>query len=276
MTDKCIEDLDSEQTKRYEETDLRIMTNNILFTWSADPTERAKYLSKIYHAYLPDILCLQEVDTKWYNYLPELLADSYALVDAYPPTGTSARNNLNPIFYRKDRFDVLEKDCYTTIQEFKSEVTYAVLREKDGSKTYIVYSLHLLVDSLSATAEQQRQNSIRIVLEKIGKLKRKYETEYAFVMGDFNAVESTETYRIITDVMADAKYVAKVRSDKDLNTGHTLGAMPTPVSAGARNYDYIMVNPNAVDVMTHTVVTNRYALDGSDHCPVFVDLVLKG
>lgn len=272
---KFIQDIDSAETARYEGTDLRIMTNNILFTWSAEPTERAKYLSKIYHAYLPDILCLQEVDSDWYDCLPGLIADEYALVDAYPSTGTSSRNNLNPIFYRKDKFEVLEKDCYTTIKEFKSEVTYAVLRDTSNGKIYIVYSLHLLVDSLSTTAEQQRQNSINIVLNKIEELKEKYNTEYVFVMGDFNAVETTGTYKIITDKMSDSKYVAEIRSNTTLNTGHTLGSMPTEVSKGPRNYDYIMVNIDSVRVMTHDIITNQYALDGSDHCPVYVDIILK-
>lgn len=269
------QDIDPDETARYEGTDLRIMTNNILFTWSAEPTERAKYLSKIYHAYLPDILCLQEVDSKWYDCLPGLIADEYALVDAYPPTGTSVRNNLNPIFYRKDKFEVLEKDCYTTIEEFKSEVTYAVLRDTSNGKIYIVYSLHLLVDSLSSTAEQQRQNSINIVLNKIEELKATYNTEYVFVMGDFNAIETTGTYKIITDKMSDSKYIAEIRSNTTLNTGHSLGSMPTEVSSGPRNYDYIIVNSDSTRVMTHDIITSQYALDASDHCPVYIDIILK-
>ncbi len=271
-----LNNLEEELVARYEGTDLRVMTNNILFTWSAAPAERAKYLSKIYHEYLPDILCLQEVNPDWYDLLPQLLEDEYTVVNAYPSGASSVRSNLNPILYRSDRLQLIEKNCYTTIPEhFNSEITYAVFRDKTTDKNIIVYSIHLLVDSLSATAEQSRQASTSRILSKIEELKRTYNTEIVFVMGDFNAVESTGTYKMFTQAMSDAKYVAEVRANTTLNTGHTIGQMPLLVSQGARNYDYIMVNSDAVKVFTHDIITNQYALDGSDHCPVYIDVKYK-
>lgn len=265
-------------TERYAGTDLRLMSNNILMTPNKTPytvAERGRLLAKVYRAYLPDILCLQEADSLWYPYLSENLGDLYSFV-VVAPEGKDWTRNLNPILYRKDLFEVLESDCYKTKDyPFNSEVTWAVLRERANQKVYIIYNIHLLVDSLSPTAELHRQASTEIILNKIRQLKTKYATEYAFVMGDFNAVESTKTYAMFTSEMCDAKYVAEVRSNTTLNTGHTIGSAPEAVSAGARNYDYIMVNGDAVRVMTHDIVTNEFALNGTDHCPVTVDVILK-
>lgn len=260
---------------RYEGTDLRIMTNNILFSASKKHQERGKLLIDIYRDYLPDILSLQEVDPAWYSMLFAELGVVYAIVEAAPRGEYSVVHNLNPIFYRKDRFEVLEKMCYTTIAKFDSEVTYAVLRDKQKGKIYIVYNVHLLVNSLSPTAEIQRRGSVARVTDTIAKLKKKYDTEYAFMMGDFNAVESTESYKMAASYLADSKYIAEIRSNTTRNTGHTIGEMPLLVEQGPRNYDYILVNPDVTRVMTHDIVTTQAALDGSDHCPVYVDVILK-
>ena len=95
------------------------------------------------------------------------------------------------------------------------------------------------------------------------------------MMGDFNAVESTESYKMAASYLADSKYIAEIRANTTLNTGHTIGEMPLLVEQGPGNYDYILVNPDVTRVMTHDIVTTQAALDGSDHCPVYVDVILK-
>jgi len=263
---------------RHEGTTLRLMTNNILTTGTASAEPRVQMLSAIYHTYSPDILALQEVVPNWYNYLPKYLNDEYTLLDV-GPAGKSATYNEDPIYYKTDRFDVLEARCFTTIPFGRDdELTYGVFRDKLNDKIYIVFSLHWLVNSTTypaPVADAYRQESAKVILQTIDELKAKYNTEYAFVMGDFNAIESTQSYKDITVGLDDAKYIAEVRSNTVNNTGHTLGRAPLIASVAPRNYDYILVNGGSTRVLTHDIIKNPYGYMSSDHCPVYVDLILK-
>jgi len=260
---------------RYEGTNLRVMTNNILFHGSNHCGKRYPLLTAIYREYEPDILCLQEMDPVWYSVIPPAIRDIYDVVDTAPMGRISPVENLNPIFYRKERFKVVYKDCYTTIHQQPSEITYAVLWDKQLQKNLIVYSIHLLVDTVSKRAELQRRGSAARILDRVEKLRQKYNTDCVFIMGDFNAIESTESYQMLARDYQDSKYIATVRANTTLNTGHTIGKMPLLVEEGPRNYDYILVNKDVTEVLTHDIITTQEALNGSDHCPVYIDLILK-
>ncbi len=289
---RVADEIDEAVTARYEGTTLRLMTSNVLHTSAAAPDERVKLLDLLYHAYLPDFLCLQEMTPSgnytsyfkgltWYAYLPDRLSDEYAVLDAIPEGGKSIIDNANPILYRKDRFEVLEKKCFSTQEFDDDEITYGIFKDLTNNKIYIVFSIHWLVNTRAesaSVADGYRLASAKIILDTIESLKAKYNTEHAFVLGDFNAVESTASYKHITSdasPLSDAKYVAEVYANTTLNTGHTLGQMPTQVSKGARNYDFILVDTDSTRVMTHTIISNEYALNASDHCPVYVDVILK-
>ena len=267
--------METAKSVRYEGTNIRVMTNNVLFSSTKDCRTRVHLLAGIYRDYQPDILCLQETDPAWYAALPPVIDDLYEVVNVAPLGRVAPVENLNPIFYRKDRFDVVQKECYTTIEQQPSEITWAVLWDKQLQKHLIVYSIHLLVDLCSPSAEIQRRGSVSRILERIAKLRKKYATDYVLAMGDFNAVESTESYQMFARVYRDAKYIAKVRANLTSNTGHTLGQMPLLVAQSPRNYDYVLVNEDVTEVLTHDIITTQEALDGSDHCPVYVDLILK-
>jgi len=266
-------------TARYEGTNVRIMTNNVLTTGTQPGGERVKLLSKIYHEYLPDFLCLQEFVPEWYELLPKRIADEYVLLDA-APDGKSVQENANPIFYRKDKYEVLEKKCFTTIPKWDDdELTYGVFRDLANGKIYIVFSLHWLVDTRASSPEEAdyyRQASAAVILQTVDELKATYNTEYAFVGGDFNAREYTQSYKDLAEGLNDSKYIAEIRANLTSCTSHIFGQPPKPLEENTyRNYDYIFVNGDATRVMTHDIISNDYAINSSDHCPVYIDVILK-
>ena len=264
-----------DQIERAEGTVLRIMTSNVLVK-VVNMEYRPNYLAECYLQYLPDVLCLEEVlgSRKWYTYLLPLISDEYEAVQAWPKAGTDIVSNPVPIFVRKDKFNILESGCFCTYnEESNSEYTYAVIQDKESSMTYIIYALHLAATNYVTNAETVRQESSMIFIAHLKALQAKYPSAAAISAGDYNDLESSQTYKNFTSVLADSKYVATISSDTNLNTGHTLGSMPS--SGKTRNYDLILVDNSKLEVLTHYIVTNNYAINGSDHCPVFIDVCLK-
>ena len=82
------------------------------------------------------------------------------------------------------------------------------------------------------------------------------------IMGDFNALEGSETYRNATEHFLDAQHVAP-----DTMEGHTYQNWGNPESY--KRLDYFMISKTGLTPLHYQVVQPVH--DGSyasDHCPI--------
>lgn len=216
----------------------------------------------------PDVIGFQEVTSIQYDYLCDVLP-GYGSVIEYRDN-TPIFSEGCPVFYRADLYDLVDQGSFwlsETPEEMSKDwdsacyriCSYTILAEKSSGKQFVVFNTHL--DHVSDLA---RVNGIQVVLDKISE----FGGLPAVLMGDMNAEEDSETYRMATENFLDVKY-----------------QLPNPVeSCTYQNWgqdlerpciDYILISKSGFDVLDYNVCSNTY--DGvypSDHFPIYARLKL--
>lgn len=150
-----------------------------------------------------DILAFQEVTLGQFEDLRANLPDyeaEYVSRDLKGGEGT-------PLFYRKERFDLLEKGSFFLNEHPSSPgigwdagcprvSSYLVLREKNGSRPFSVFNVHL--DPFGKKAQVKGLELILARHEELG--------HDGFVLGDFNP--GNEPYELASSRLMDAKPVS--------------------------------------------------------------------
>ncbi|HQA05255.1 MAG TPA: endonuclease/exonuclease/phosphatase family protein [Clostridiales bacterium] len=212
----------------------------------------------------PDIIGFQEVTPVHYKFFQEKLIGYDSIITYRDDKPIS---EACPVFYRADAFELIDKDSFwlSETPDVMSKswnsacyriCSYAILKEKQSGKEFIVFNTHL--DHVS---EEARIKGIEVVLDRI----KKFEGRPSLLMGDFNAYEDSETYKMATEHFTDARYAAKLSSKA--GTFHAYGQSESVI------IDYIMVTPNAFEVEEFRVIDKTYGgAYSSDHNQVFVKL----
>ena len=216
---------------------------------------------------MPSIIGFQEA-TKWqYNYLCSSLP-GYDSIITYRDKKVNSEGC--PIFYRSDLYELVEKDSFwlsETPDEMSKDwgaacyriCSYAILKDKESGKQFVVFNTHL--DHVS---DEARINGIGVVLEKI----EKFGSLPSIIMGDFNADESSETYKSVTGNFLDAKY-----QTENTMIGCTYQCWGTALDR--ENIDYFMISKTGFTIDEYKVITDTYDGDySSDHFPIFTVLEL--
>ena len=216
----------------------------------------------------PDVIGFQEVTSIQYSYLCDMLP-GYDSVIEY-------RDNMPvfsegcPVFYRDDLYDLVDKGSFwlsETPEQMSKDwdaacyriCSYTILSEKKTGKQFVVFNTHL--DHVSDLA---RVNGIQVVLDKI--------TEFgglpAVLMGDMNAEETSETYRMATENFLDVKY--QLSDPVQSCTYQDWGAkLDNPC------IDYILISKSGFSVLDYNVSRNTYeGVYPSDHFPICARLQL--
>lgn len=209
------------KTSSISENSYVIMSYNVLFegyekengSVFLEPAERVEaVLARISKAN-PDVLGVQECTEFWYEALCEALGDEYDSVGEKNTTVTGQRWR-NAIFYRKDKFELLDTKTYwlsktptvqskhTTSSQYRI-MTYAVLRDKATGETFAHVNTHL---GLTAEARSYHYEYLLGLLDKIN-----YPL---LVTGDFNTTRKENTYAQMQDAgYYDARATLKEHSD---------------------------------------------------------------
>ena len=252
--------------------DITVMSANVR-TWS--PTDmgkkswfyRADLIIKNISSVQPDIIGFQEVTKMHYSFLTNAL-DGYDSIMTYRD---KAKNSEGcPVFYNTSRFelrdkgsfwlsetpDVMSKDwgaaCYRIC-------SYAILTEKSSGKELVVFNTHL--DHIS---DEARINGINVVLDKI----KQFGGLPSIIMGDFNADESSSTYKAATELFDDAKYRAE-----NTMTGATYQAFGKQLDR--ENIDYFMISKTGIDVDEYKIIDTTYnGVYPSDHFSISLKIRL--
>ena len=216
----------------------------------------------------PDIIGFQEVTKMHYAYLCKALS-GYKNVIAY--RDKSIQPEACPIFYRSSKFKLLKKGSFwlSETPEVMSRdwgskcyriCSFVILQNKLNNKKLVVFNTHL--DHVS---DEARIKGIGVVLNKI----KQFGSLPSIIMGDFNAVENSETYRAATKIFLDAKY-----QTKNTMKGATFQGFGTELES--ENIDYFMISKTGIGVNEYKILNNTVNdTYTSDHFPIYLDITLK-
>lgn len=215
-----------------------------------------------------DIIGFQEVKPVSYEFLKEQLKEFDSIVtwreDCEEPEG-------NPVFYKEELYTLVDKGSFWLSEtpevmsiDWNSGCyricSYVILIEKATEKKFVVFNTHL--DNAS---EEARIRGIRVILNKMVE----FGSLPAILMGDFNAIEDSDTYRSAVTYLLDTRLQAKETMQS--RTFHNWGS---ETETGC--IDYMLISKTGFEVNSYQVVTDTY--DGvyvSDHFPLSVNLELS-
>lgn len=228
---------------------------------------RADLLLQDIAAQAPGIIGFQEA-TQWqYDYLVDVLQGYDSVIDY---RDKSIASEGCPIFYNEALYtlkdkgsfwlsetpDVMSKDWGAAHYRICS---YVILTEKESGKEFVVFNTHL--DHVS---DEARIKGIQVVLDKIAQ----FGGMPAVIMGDFNALEGSETYKSATEHFLDVQYAAAETME-----GHTYQNWGNPEKF--KRLDYFMISKEGWTARRYAIVQPVH--DGayvSDHCPIVLELEL--
>ena len=214
----------------------------------------------------PDIIGFQEVTPLHKRFFDRTLRN-YDYVLQY--RDNSLLKESCPVYYNALRFELVDKGSFWLSETpdemskgwgaaFNRVCSYVILKQKSDGKQLVVFNTHL--DHVS---EEARINGIRLVLQKI----EQFGGIPSVIMGDLNAEEYTETYKVATELFFDAKY-----QTDDTDSGATYQNYGQALDD--ENIDYFLISKTGIDALQYKVLRATY--DGvypSDHFPI--ELVLQ-
>ncbi len=216
----------------------------------------------------PGIIGFQEA-TKWhYAYLTDTLPE-YDSVITYRDEAFNSEGC--PIFYNKTLYKLVDKGSFWLSEtpevmskswgaQFNRVCSYVILTDNSTGKDFVVFNTHL-----SHVSDEARINGINVVLDKIAE----FGSLPAVIMGDFNALEGSETYIKVTENFLDAKYTTENTSDS-----HTYQGWGNPEKY--KRIDYFMISKKGFKVNSYNVLSGLHdGVHSSDHCPIVLEVKLE-
>lgn len=204
----------------------------------------------------PDALGIQECTEYWYGALCEALGEEYGVVgEMNDPKGQKWRN---PIFYRKDKFELIEtktlwlsktptiKSKYTGSGQYRI-MTYAVLKDKETGQIFAHANTHLGFEA------EEKPHHWKYLIELLDGI------NYPIVVtGDFNT-KRTEQYHT---QMVDAGYWNSMDMLKDSSNESTI--------------DFCFVTPENIHVIKHYSMPKYVnGVRPSDHLALITKFCLR-
>ena len=238
------------------------------YGWSVRKDRVANYVK----ANNIEIVGMQEV-------LQAQLEDLLARLPEYDYVGVGrtdgkTKGEYSPIFFLKDRFDVLEKGNFWLSETpdvpgskgwdaaIERVASYAKLKDKQTGKIFMAVNTHF--DHVGVTA---RRESAKLIMKKIQDIVGK---QPAVVTGDFNVTEDDEAYTTMISnkfKMNDAYHMTPNHTGT-VYTYHNFCKIP-PLKC--EKIDFIFITPTIKVNHSHIEEPNPKALL-SDHNPHWADL----
>lgn len=216
----------------------------------------------------PGIIGFQE-STKWhYKYLVDTLK-GYDSVIEYRDEAFNSEGC--PIFYNTDLYELVDKGSFWLSEtpevmskswgaQYNRVCSYVILTDKASGEAFVVFNTHL-----SHVSDEARINGIKVVLDKIAE----FGSLPSVIMGDFNALEGSETYNSVTENFLDAKKVAEKTSDS-----HTYQNWGNPEKF--QRIDYFMVSKTGFKINSYDVLSAVHdGVYSSDHCPIVLEVEIE-
>lgn len=216
----------------------------------------------------PGIIGFQEATVWQYDYLVDCLPGYDSVIDYRDNTFNSEGC---PIFYNTTLYTLVDKGSFwlSETPDVMSKdwgaahyriCSYVILTDNATQKDFVVFNTHL--DHVS---DEARINGIQVVLDKIAD----FGSLPAVIMGDFNAVEGSKTYKSVTENFLDARYETENTSDS--YTYQNWGNLEN-----AKRLDYFMISQTGFTVNRYAVLSAIHdGIYSSDHCPIALTVTLN-
>ena len=255
---------------------IRLMTSNIWGEYFGNPAgPRAPLLTKVFERYAPDILGLQEVCPHWWDSsLIPALSDKYAMSVAQ----TDEDVNYTPLFYRKERLELLSASRYLFHMELDPSKgwNYGVFRERLNRKVFAVFNTHFWWKPELRDDVIRRYNAMEMTaeMESIG---RQFSCP-VFFMGDLNCTCDSMAWNYLEShgwktsfqCTEDYSSYSSHHGNPVIHPDGTCSGCTTE-EPKERSIDHIGI-PAGIKVLRQCAVIDREALDSSDHSPVYADV----
>lgn len=230
---------------------------------------RGKFVCAALENYMPDSFGVQEATEKWLGILDSALGENYARVGE--PRDESKNSEYSAVYYRADKYDLVDSGTIwlsktpdkSGSKSFLSSMpricTWATLKNKENGFVFTHINTHL--DHL---LEYTRSRQADVLLGKIEELMKLGPVACT---GDFNTGEKTVTYKKLTAVLSDSRFVAK--ETESGKTFHNYGKKDLFHSTAI---DFIFVS-NATEVERYKIMKDTVnGMYLSDHYGIMADI----
>ena len=257
---------------------LRLATYNIQYPVAGWPEKRIEPLIALIEEYKFDVFGAQEPFLHQIELMMKYIGKDYDWIGTNVTGDNTDRNHhFNPIFYRRDRLELLAYDT-VWLSDAVGKPGYgarstrlfiwAKFRDKRTGKIFYHFNGHY-----DHRGYEAKTASSYIVLDMI---KRVSKGMPAFVTADFNSDQKSLPYRVLqespllenTMLVAEKAENAKYRSHSNYRS-----ALELP--ADGRHIDHVFHTPNSIRIKYWELIVKDYdGKFGSDHLPIFVDCII--
>ncbi|MBO4327188.1 MAG: endonuclease/exonuclease/phosphatase family protein, partial [Clostridia bacterium] len=254
-------------------------------------SEKALLFRRLVDETVPDVAGMQEVTPEWRRWL-----DDYVFNDSYGSVGEprSDGDEANPVYYRKDRFELVESGTfwlsgtpdragsYTEGANCPRICTWVLLKDIRNGTEFAYLTTHLDHNGKNDqdTATQIRRKQIGEIIKFAGR----FEGIPVFLSGDLNfrsdSPGGSALYSLLTGKTSftdtDGKEYAIELSDSRISAGITVDAGHSSTMVGGYGsgqsggpIDYVFCSPSVEAVSYETFLITEKGIWISDHLPVF-------
>ena len=260
---------------------IRAATYNIQWYGYVDKpswNERLTSLKRNFEDNDYDIVGVQEADTMMCNTLAKVLDGRYAWVGTIEANDETSSGfiPLNPIFYKKDRFELLGQDIIwfghahgkVGYDSWGMRLcNYAKFRDKINDMEFYIFNSHF-----DHRGQEAKEYSSVVLLDKVMTLA---EGLPVILTGDFNTDENTPGYaRLIDSGIVDDTMLA-LPASKRVNAQYFSMGHYKPKEKITKNgvhIDHVFYTPANSKVLSWKLVLDSYdGVYGSDHLPIVID-----
>ena len=251
----------------------RLMSFNIRYDTPRDGENwwdlRKAEVVELLKYYQPDFLGLQEAMPNQRDYVADQLA-TYAHI-GHGRDGLNTNSEGVPLFYKKDKFDLLESDLFWLSETpdnpskgwdaaLNRIVVYGAFKDKMNGETLHIFNCHF--DHQGRVA---REKSAEQLIKYIKT--RKLLSEKIILMGDLNCLPTEQPISILTQYLQDSYSENLAEAYGPIGT---FNAFDTEKILTQR-IDYIFVRN--VEVKSYRSIDDRRKnnLYPSDHLPVLIE-----
>ena len=271
----------TEGEKNMNATSLRLLTANIWGDYFGNPVSmRENQFVEAFEKYQPDVIGMQECTVNWHkSNLFKTLLENYSIVSKFD--GVS--NNYVPLFYRKDRFELLDSGFhyYTQTPDDSKAYTYAVLKSMDNGQVFAVCNTHFWWKSGSEHDAIRMMNA----QELVACMEMLHESHGCpvFAFGDLNCSAYAGPFLYfaehqivrLRDIAASFSKKSSHHGDPKLGKDKQFhGSLPKNPEVKSLDHIIGLRGSLTYDVLAYQVILDQNVLDASDHSPVYADIVL--
>ena len=256
----CTLEVGAGKTEAYAGTSVSSMSFNVYYQFD---TTRANRVLTLIKNYQPDTFGLQEATPQWMTFLRAQLGSVYG--DVGEGRNGGSNGEANPVFYKKDKFTLVESDTLwlsplpeaagTTFPGagLPRVMTYALLECKETGEQVMHINTHLGIEG-----DEMRAKQLGVLLELVA---TELPQQVPFVVtGDFNWPNT-------------ATLEAEMQTIGCVNSSTVAASVQGGPTFGTEQViDYLFISELGTGVDSYRVCNEK--IDGeypSDHYPVYVE-----